>query len=136
MKRAGYTLIGLVFVSGCASNYAAVTEGQSQLALRQVQTRTYEVDDSHRALRSVIATLQDLEFVIDKADSELATVTATRLQGQQVRMTVTVRERESQRFAVRANIRIDERAVDDPGPYQDFFAALDKSLFLSRHRVD
>ena len=42
-------------------------------------------------MRSVIATLQDLGFTIDQADSELGTISATRLHHQYtMRMTVTV----------------------------------------------
>lgn len=87
-------------------------------------------------LRSVIATLQDLGFVIDKADAQLGTVTATRYNQYLMRMTVTVRERDSQRIAVRANARIGETAVTDAKTYQDFFVALDKAMFLTAQKVD
>jgi len=53
-----------------------------------------------------------------------------------IRMTVTVRERGAERIAVRANARLNERQIDDPPAYQDFFAVLDKSLFLTLHEVD
>ncbi len=53
-----------------------------------------------------------------------------------MRMTVTARERPGERIAVRANARLGEAGIDDPQTYQDFFAALDKSIFLARNRVD
>ena len=53
-----------------------------------------------------------------------------------MRMTVTVREREGERVAVRANARMGEEAIDNPKTYQDFFAALDKAMFLTLHEVD
>jgi hypothetical protein len=51
-------------------------------------------------------------------------------------MTVTVREREGSRLAVRANARFNEKPIEDPRSYQDFFAALDKAMFLTLHGVD
>lgn len=126
----------VVLLAGCASNNAAITEGGSQVKVRQIQTRTYDTLDKRDTLRSVLATLQDLGFVIDKADYELATISATKLQDYQIRMTVTVRERDGERLDVRANARFNETAVEDPLAYQDFFAVLDKAMFLTLHNVD
>lgn len=130
------TAISLLLLSACASNNAVITEGGSQLQVRQIQTRTYDTLDKRDALRSVLATLQDLGFVIDKANYDLATISATKLQDYQIRMTVTVRERDGDRLDVRANARFNESPVEDPGPYQDFFAVLDKAMFLTLHQVD
>lgn len=126
----------LLLLGGCAAQTAAITAGGSQVELRQIQTREYETLDKRGALRSVVATLQDLGFVIDKADYELATISATKLQDYEIRMTVTVREREGKRLAVRANARFNEKPIEDPNAYQDFFVALDKAMFLTLHEVD
>lgn len=126
----------VVLLTACASNNAAVTAGGSQLELRQIQTREYDTLDRKGTLRSVVATLQDLGFVIDKADFELATVSATKLQNYEIRMTVTVRERGGERLAVRANARFNQKPIEDAGAYQDFFIALDKAMFLTLHKVD
>ena len=74
--------------------------------------------------------------MIDKADYNLATVTATKLQDYKIRMTVTVSERSGERIAVRANARFNETSIEDPRAYQDFFAVLDKAMFLTLHDVD
>jgi hypothetical protein len=87
-------------------------------------------------LRTVIATLQDLGFVVDKADEILGTVSATKLSGYQLRMTVTVRPRGEKQLLVRANAEFGDKAVEDPQPYQNFFAALEKSMFLTAQEVD
>ena len=130
-------ILGAIAVlSGCANHNAAVTAGGSQLELRQIQTREYDTLDRRGTLRSVIATLQDLGFVIDKANYELATISATKLQNYEIRMTVTVREREGDRLAVRANARFNQQPIEDPGAYQDFFSSLDKAMFLTLHKVD
>ena len=87
-------------------------------------------------LRTVIATLQDLGFIIDKADDVLGTVSGTKLDRYALRMTVSVRPRGQTQLLVRANAQYEIYAVEDPEPYQQFFEALSKALFLTAHQVD
>ena len=136
MSRCLLILLAIAALTACASRNAAITESDSQVHVRQMQTRLYDSLDKRDALRSVLATLQDLGFVIDTADYEMGTITATKLQGYQLRITVTVRDRDNNRLAVRANARVDDRPIDDPLTYQDFFTVLDKAMFLTRHHVD
>jgi len=63
-------------------------------------------------------------------------VSATKLSGYQLRITVTVRPRGTTQMLVRANAQYMDKAVEDPKPYQDFFTALEKSMFLTAHQVD
>ena len=131
----------VIFV-GCASTAPNVTGSKSQLEARQVQSRDYDTLDKRMTLRSAVATLQDLGFTIDYADLTLGTITATRLYHEEkyvnysMRMTVTVRQKDGSRVSVRANARLYEHAISDPKTYQDFFAALDKAMFLTLHKVD
>ena len=118
------------------SRKQALATSESQLALRQMQSRTFDTTDRERMLRTVIATLQDLSFVIDKADATLGSVSGTKLDGYQLRMTVTVRPRGQTQLLVRANAQYNITPVEDPEPYQQFFVALGKSLFLTAHAVD
>ena len=126
-----------LLLCGCAPSTSAVMEtGQSAVQLRSYQQRAFDTTDREKTLRAVIATLQDLSFVIDKADLELGTVSATKLSGYQLRLTVTVRSRSDTQVLVRANAQFRERAVEEPKPYQDFFTALEKSMFLTAHNID
>ena len=75
-------------------------------------------------------------MLVDKADLELGTVSATKLSGYQLRITVTVRPRGDTQMMVRANAQYMQTAVEDPKPYQDFFTALEKSMFLTAYQVD
>jgi len=118
------------------SRKQALATSESQLALRQMQSRTFDTTDRGGMLRTVIATLQDLSFVIDKADATLGSVSGTKLDGYQLRMTVTVRRRGQTQLLVRANAQYNITPVEDPEPYQQFFAGLGKSLFLTAHAVD
>jgi hypothetical protein len=111
-------------------------ESESQVQLRQIQSRIFDTADKEKTLRTVIATLQDLSFVIDKADLMLGTVTATKLDGYAMRMTVTVRARGASQMVVRANAQLNTTPVTDPLPYQSFFAALERAMFLAAHSVD
>ena len=77
--------------------------------------------------------MQDLGFVIDQANLDLGTISGTRLDGNQVRMTVSVRPRGEKMMLVRANAQFNLRPIEDPKQYQDFFVSLEKSLFLSAH---
>ena len=128
----------LLLAAGCATTTPVDISGSgTQLEARQIQTRQYDTLDRASTMRSVIATLQDLGFTIDQADSELGTITATRFDEYTMRMTVTVVQRPGEeRVSVRANARIGEKAVTDALTYQDFFAALDKAMFLTLQRVD
>ena len=136
MIRHTFILSLLLTLSACASRDLAISEGDSQVHVRNMQTRVYDSVDKRDTLRSVLATLQDLGFVIDTADYEMGTITATKLHEYRLRVTVTVRNRNNHQLAVRANARVDDRLIDDPRTYQDFFTVLDKSIFLTRHSID
>jgi hypothetical protein len=51
-------------------------------------------------------------------------------------MTVTVRSKGNKQTLVRANATYNLKSVENPEPYQDFFAALEKAMFLTAHQVD
>jgi hypothetical protein len=132
MKATGRTVL-LIFliaaIAGCGTSRKQVLASGSQVEVRSYQTRTYDTDNKIRVLRAVMATLQDLGFVIDKADDMIGIVSATKLQGYALSMSISVRPK-GQQMVVRANAQYNLTAVEDPGPYQDFFTSLDKGLFL------
>ena len=135
-KLLALAVLCMLMISGCAvSAQQGVMDmgGQSQVKLRQIQTRSFETGDKKMTMESVIATLQDLGFVIDKASLELGSVSATKLSGYMLRMTVNVMPRGENRMVVRANAQYNVQAVSDPLPYQQFFDALSKSMFLQAH---
>lgn len=122
---------------GCAPSTKAIMQAESSaVELRSFQQRAFDTPDIEKTLRTVIATLQDLGFVVDKADLDLGTVSATKLAGYQLRITVTVRARGSTQVLVRANAQYMDKAVEDPKPYQDFFTSLEKAMFLTAQQVD
>jgi hypothetical protein len=130
-------LLLTVSSSACFNPQAQILDSeQSQLQLRQIQSRAFDTTELEKTVRTVIATLQDLGFVIDKADKELGTVSATKLDGYALRMTVTVNPRGEKQLVVRASAQYNITPVTEPLPYQQFFVALEKAMFLTAQSVD
>lgn len=127
-----------ILLAGCQVNSRdqVLAVDRSQVQLRSVSTRSFDTADRNLTVRNVIATLQDLNFVIDKADEALGTVSATKLDGYVMRMTVTIRPRGEQRMAVRASAQYNMIAVSDARPYQQFFSALEKAMYLTANEID
>lgn len=127
-----------LFLSACQMNSRdqVLASDKSQVQLRAVSTRAFDTADRNITIRNVIATLQDLGFVVDKADEALGTVSATKLAGYVLRMTVTVRPRGQRQMVVRASAQYNMEAVSDALPYQQFFSALEKAMFLTANEID
>jgi len=127
-----------VALAGCESVPARVLDegDQTQLQKRSYQSRVFDTADKQMTMRTVIATLQDLDFVIDKADLTLGTVSATKFNRYMLKITVSVRPRGTKQMLVRANAQLGIRPVEDPKPYQDFFASLEKAMFLTAQAVE
>jgi hypothetical protein len=139
----GVAFGGALLLAGCYTNPAvAVFDTGSQLQVRSYQTRAFETADREKTLRAIIATMQDLGFVIDKADATLGSVSGTKLASYELRMTATVRPRGTTQLLVRVSAQgkpkptAAAKPIEDPAPYRDFFAALSKSLFLEAQQVD
>ena len=78
MARHAIPVALALLLGACASapRYDAAHAPQAALALRQVQSRTFESPDSRLVLKAALATLQDEGFVIREANAELGLVTA------------------------------------------------------------
>lgn len=128
----------LLCLTGCYSNVNSVLDNKNatQLQQRTYQSRVFDTTNKNKTLRTVIATLQDLDFVINKADEALGAISATKFTHNiPLKMTVTVRARGKNQLVVRANAQYGLRPVEDPKAYQDFFTALSKSMFLEAQEV-
>jgi hypothetical protein len=91
-RRSGSLLpaASVLLLSACLSpfeaRHEAVSESrdqiwmseESQVALRAAQTRVFDTTDRMRLLSAVVATLQDLGFMIEVLDEELGIVSARR----------------------------------------------------------
>lgn len=139
MTRSRITFLSLLLLAACSApqprpDILAPTEEQTKL--RSYQTRTFELADKQVAMRGVMAVLQDLGFIIERANEPLGLVSAAKFAEPNyydvVGVTVIVRALEGGQMMVRANAIHNNRPVVDAETYQRFFAALEKSLFLNR----
>ena len=133
--------VALLIASACASppepppNLLGPDEQQG--AQRAMQTRSFDVSDRTQAMRGVIAALQDLGFIIERANEPLGLVTAARFAEPSwhdvVGVTVTVRPQPGGKMEIRANAIYNNEPISDPKVYQNFFATLERSLFVGRN---
>ena len=141
-KICSFLFIGVfvaLYLCGCTTTAkrGLLEAEDSQVKLRSIQTRAFDTTDKQKMLRTIISTLQDLDFVIDRADLTLGTVTASKFTvNTLLKMTVSVRPRGETQLLVRANAQFGIAAVEDPEPYQDFFTSLEKAIFLTAQQVD
>jgi hypothetical protein len=131
-------LFGLLALAGCQldSRQQILASTNSQAAQRAISTRAFDTADRAQVFRAVLATLQDLGFVVDRADSVLGTVSATRFGADVIRLTITLRPSGASRTIVRASGQFNQDALSDPAPFQKFFAALSQALFLDANEID
>jgi hypothetical protein len=136
-NNAVLVLIVFSLLVGCATTQQRLLDSDSsQVQMRSIQTRAFDTTDKEKTLRTIMSTLQDLGFVIDKADATLGTVSATKVKYYALRITVTVRPRGETQLLVRANAQYNVKPVTDPEPYQQFFTSLEKAMFLTAHQAD
>jgi hypothetical protein len=136
-------LIPLLLLAGCMTTHDRLLDmDTSQVQLRSIQSRAFDTTDKEKTMRAIIATLQDLGFMLDRADYTLGVVTASKARADvmqvpaALRITVTVRPRGEKQLLVRANAEYQRGPVTEPKPYQNFFNSLEKAMFLEAHQVD
>lgn len=139
----GLSLMAIVaIISGCTQlndrpfgNKTGV-DAQTSLAKRSYQSRLFATN-TDKVLRNVVATLQDQDYVIERADKSMSLITATRASGMSTtKITVTVRSKDKEQTIVRANAVKNNEQIEDPKFYQIFFDALAQSLFLEAQQID
>jgi hypothetical protein len=130
-----------ILLSACASPPTPpenlLAPDAEQAAAREMQTRSFDVADRTQAMRGVIAALQDLGFIIERANEPLGLVTAARFAEpsyqDMVGITVTVQPEDSDKMRIRANVIYNNKPITDPKIYQNFFATLERSIFVGRN---
>ena len=118
------------------SRQQVLASTNSQVAQRAISTRAFDTGDQAKVFRAVIATLQDLGFVVDRADGTLGTISATRFGQDLIRFTVSLRPRGSGATIIRASGQINQHELSDPAPFQRFFESLSQALFLQAQNID
>jgi hypothetical protein len=137
---AALCLAAALGASACApQNVTDVLSTKSPAELRAMQTRAFDTNDPNRTLRTIVATLQDNGYTIEKVEPPAGTVSAKKLA--MLRLTATATPRGTSQIAVRANAMVlmeglKNTQVDDAVFYQQlFFEPLSKAMFLSALQV-
>lgn len=147
LEKSVVAIVALVAFSGCGSSKKELLKmDESQVGLRSIQSRAFDTVDKDRMLGTVISALQDLGYIVGEVNEVIGTVSAKTTHTESswykkeeklpVYVTVSVRPRGETQLLVRANAEYDDEAVEDPSVYQDFFAVLEKSVFLAALGVD
>ena len=158
-------LVVVAAVSGCATTENAGPTPRTQVELRHFQTRTYPTDDARLVMKAMINVLQDVGFIVKNADAGLGVITAEKWSDVQhtrkaikrakkkgaplpasavVECTANVSE-----FGKECRVRLSfqrklmsasgavmqARVVDDAAFYQQFFAKIDKGIFLQQQGI-
>lgn len=116
-------LVSLAPTTGAAGTTFSAPE--NVFHLREIQRRDFDATAQDHLLKTVMATMQDLEFVLDDTEPALGVVTGTKIGGGfRLRLSVFIRPVGTGRYAVRASAHRGHIAIEDPRVYQDFFDAL------------
>jgi hypothetical protein len=132
------TVVGVLLITGCQTDARKqiLAMDKSQVALRSIQSRSFDTDNTSLTVRTVIATLQDLGFTVDKVDQDLGVVSGTKVENYVVKMAITIKPRGEHQVIVRASAQHNLKAISDAAPYQRFFDSLAQALFLEAHDVN
>ena len=152
--------LALLLVSGCNGQQTRSPQ-RTQLEIRQIQTRTYETKDTKMVMKAMLNVLQDNGFTINQTSLDLGFVNATKevdvenpwekfwtrhvlTMNSITTCTVNISEFGNQtrvrvNFQVKGMTAIGSIAavyqVDDPKFYQDFFAKVDKGIFVEKEKI-
>lgn len=130
------SLMPMITACQMDSRQQVLATSNTQAAQRAISTRSFDTGDQPRVFQATIAALQDLGFVVDRADAVLGTVSATRYGGNLIRLTVSLRQISPRQTVVRASGQINQVALSDPEPFQRFFEALSQALYLAANPIE
>ncbi len=139
--RTRFFVFSLVFLlQACAAGPQKAPKellalNEAQMKIRSFQTRAFDVKDQNKVLRGVVASLQDLGFIVERANAPMGLVTAGKFgpNGRGfVELTVVVRAKGTEQTEVRVNALFNTKPIEDPKVYQNFFIAVERSLFVTR----
>jgi hypothetical protein len=152
--------------AGCATSESEpMQKPTTQAEVRNFQTRTFEAGDHALVMKAMINVLQDLNFIIKTADSQLGVLTAEKWsniehtkkelkkakkaeialpQSAVIECTANVsvagaqtrvRAIFQQRVMGPGGTVMEVTRVDDPAFYQEFFSKVDKGIYLQREGI-
>jgi hypothetical protein len=150
------SLVSLTLVAGCVPR-APEHAPLPPLQVREFQTRTYETTDTKMVMKALLNVLQDDGFVIKTANTDLGLITARKEQAKPpcflVESCATLESWDcsvnvsefGKETKVRVNVQLAGQTltghvlysseIDDPGYFRDFFARVDKGIFIQKEKL-
>lgn len=108
---------------------------QQTLALRAVQSRSFETTDQQKMIQAISSTLQDMGYIIVRSNDQIGFVTATHFTDDIIEITVTTQPNKDH-IIVRATARMNNLPLDkNPEFYQNFFNQLSQATFLNANAI-
>jgi len=152
----------LLSVFGCSGSQIKTVQ-KTQLEIRQMQTRTYDTQNTKMVVKAMLNVLQDDGFIVNQADLELGFLNATKEvdvenpwekfwatyeEGWKKNSITTCTANVSQfgdKTRVRVNFQVKVMTnlggvatvyqIDDPEYYQKFFSKVDKGIFIEKEKI-
>jgi hypothetical protein len=126
----------LAFISGCAEQIDPAKVRQHQLEVQRMQTRVFHDYGENAITRGIIAALQDLDFVINKVETEQGLIIAKKFGTYPIEMTTKIQSISSNQISVHAIARYNLETLEDPVLYEQFFAIVKDYLPSGRQGGD
>lgn len=159
--EAGISAVG---ASAAASKVGEKGPPKSQMEIRELQTRMYEIQDTKMVMKTILNVLQDDGFIVKEANAELGFLTAAKeidvetkeavfwgtfLGGTWEKGAIVEATSNVSEFGKQTRIRINfqkkvydsvgkvikAQQIEDPKFYQEFFAKVDKGLFIQKEKL-
>lgn len=157
-------LIGLAKGASAASKVKDDEPEKTQLQIREIQTRTFDTTDTKAVLKTMLNVLQDDDFIITEANSDLGLLSASKDVDVQTKgaafwgaffdisweknATVEATANVSEFGPVtRVRVNFQQKVhdsygkvsrveqIDEPAFYQEFFTKVDKGLFIQKEKL-
>lgn len=164
--RLSALLMVFALFAGCATTESAPDGApQSQVEVRQFQTRSYDVAEQALVMKAMLNVLQDLSFIVRTADAQLGVISAEKWSNIE-HSKKELKKAKKEKIALpqtavmectanvtmvggRAQVRVvfqqrvmgpggtvvEVTRVEDAAFYQEFFARVDKGIFLQQQGI-
>lgn len=158
--RTYITLLPLLLVAGCGGPQMKTVQ-KTQLEIRQMQTRTYDTQDTKMVVKAMLNVLQDEGFIVKQANTDLGLFTATKeidvenpwekfwTRGVLTKNAITTCTVNVSEFGKQTRVRVNFQVkgltaigsiaavyqIDDPEYYQKLFSKIDKGIFIEKEKI-
>lgn len=115
--------------------HITLAKPEQTLALRAIQSRSFDTTDQKKMIQAISSTLQDMGYIIVRSNDQIGFVTAIHYTDDIIEITVTTQPNRNT-MIVRASARVNNLPLDnDPVFYQNFFNQLAQATFLNANAI-